>query len=627
MTEELRWKDKYLENLEQQERLDQHWNAQLDLLRRGLVRSSLAAEGVDPAVDRCMRDLREILRKDDMYAALQEIIPRLERILLEGDRQREERNQQVLGALAQLAAQLQELELPAELHRRLKGFSRQLAKRVEQVYNWPTLLSELSEMQQAALQTSEAPRGGLLQRLFGGAGQVSQEQQQEQQQDPLDHSRAEDGDSLAPQSANLGVTMLDSLPLPADLLSGGAGTSAVELDSFSLNLSDPGYSAIAEHVQTTLLGLLDELKAPQSHVAQVESLRERINAGLNLYELVPVLDDLSSLVLSVAGMGMNEFQGYLQQLNERLAAFQETLQGAHQGHADAVSASRELDSELRQQVDGLHGCVQEVGSLADLKALVEGRLQGLIGTMDEHQRQRDLREQETAERLRSLVERVARMELEAKSFQEHLELQRQKALVDSLTELPNRAAWHERLAIEVARWQRYGGQLLLAVIDVDLFKRINDGYGHLAGDKVLRMIASELKKRLRATDFIARFGGEEFVLLLPGTPLEGGTQLVESLREGIQACPFHFRGERVVITLSAGIAAFGEGDSAESVFERADQALYHAKDSGRNRVEVAKGLALTRTPALAGQHQTNAEADQEHAGQALQPAAKPGTRA
>src|SRR5690606_4549173 len=103
---------------------------------------------------------------------------------------------------------------------------------------------------------------------------------------------------------------------------------------------------------------------------------------------------------------------------------------------------------------------------------------------------------------------------------------------------------------------------------VDLFKRINDGYGHLAGDKVLKMIAAELNKRLRATDFIARFGGEEFVLLLPATAREGGVQLLETLREGIQACPFHFRGERVSITLSAGLAAFAEGDTAESVFER-----------------------------------------------------------
>ena len=124
----------------------------------------------------------------------------------------------------------------------------------------------------------------------------------------------------------------------------------------------------------------------------------------------------------------------------------------------------------------------------------------------------------------------------------HLEEQRQKALQDPLTGLPNRAAWNERLDLEFARWQRYGGDLLLAVLDVDHFKRVNDGYGPLAGDRVLKIIGTELQKRLRKTDFIARFGGEEFVVLLPNTPYEAGRQLMETLRESIGSCPFHFKG-------------------------------------------------------------------------------------
>ena len=128
--------------------------------------------------------------------------------------------------------------------------------------------------------------------------------------------------------------------------------------------------------------------------------------------------------------------------------------------------------------------------------------------------------------------------------------------------------------------------MLLAVLDIDHFKRINDGYGHLAGDKVLKIIAGELAKRLRKTDFIARFGGEEFVLLIPSTPLEGGHQLLQTLLDGVEQCPFHFRGERVTITLSAGLTAFAGGEDSDKVFERADQALYRAKSGGRNRVEL-----------------------------------------
>jgi diguanylate cyclase len=245
-----------------------------------------------------------------------------------------------------------------------------------------------------------------------------------------------------------------------------------------------------------------------------------------------------------------------------------------------------LDNELRQQVDGLHSSVQDATDLNSLKGLVESRLNGLLGTMEQYQRQRDEREQLVGGRLQTLLERVASMEQEARGFRQHLEEQRQKALLDPLTGLPNRAAWSERLDLEVARWQRYGGELLLAVVDIDHFKRINDGYGHLAGDKVLKIIANELHKRLRKTDFMARFGGEEFVLLIPTTPLDGGLQLLETLRASIEACPFHFKGERVTITLSAGISEFAEGERGEQVFARADQALYRAKGWGRNRVEV-----------------------------------------
>nr|BFE92700.1 hypothetical protein GCM10020185_32360 [Pseudomonas brassicacearum subsp. brassicacearum] len=169
------------------------------------------------------------------------------------------------------------------------------------------------------------------------------------------------------------------------------------------------------------------------------------------------------------------------------------------------------------------------------------------------------------------------MEQDAQVVRENLEEQRQKALIDPLTGLPNRAAWSERLEHEVAQWQQHGNSLLLAMLDLDHFKRINDNYGHLAGDRVLKLIASVLRKRLRGGDFIARFGGEEFVLLVPNTPLVAGAKLAEALRLAIEACPFHFKGEPVTVTVSIGLTAFKPGEHSDLVLKRADQALYRAK--------------------------------------------------
>jgi len=176
------------------------------------------------------------------------------------------------------------------------------------------------------------------------------------------------------------------------------------------------------------------------------------------------------------------------------------------------------------------------------------------------------------------------MEQEALGYREHLEEQRQKALIDPLTGLPNRAAWTEQVEREMLDWQESGGHLAMAILDLDHFKRINDSYGHLAGDKVLKIVADQLRKRLRARDFIARFGGEEFVLLLPQTSPATAAQVAEALRAAIEACPFHFKGERVVITTSIGLSAFRSGERGDQVLKRADAALYRAKDQGRNRV-------------------------------------------
>lgn len=628
--EGLRWKTKYLEHLEQQEKLERRWDARLDLLRRGLVRSSLAAEGSDKAVDQCMKELRELLRRDDMDAGLSALIPRLEKAVLDSEQRRQTRVTQVTAGLSSLVSQLQALELPDEVRKPLKRFFKQLEARASQVGELPALLAELGELQRQVLAPREAQaqmRPGLLQRLFGSreeaadvpapaAEPLPQRPVIEEAVTPVEREAAPIAQPERPalESAVAAIPpapaaapaeparavggLLDSLHLPAALLSPGDHSLAEPPVPSPPNEPDqadpeyglpaapePGYNAIAGHVEATLLGLLDELSLPERHQPQADLLRERIQGGLNLYELVPVLEDLAVLMLAIADIGQREFEGYLKQLNERLSSFQGNLEDAHEGYADSMSAARELDSEIRQQVDGLHSSVQEATDLVDLKSVVENRLDGLLSTMAQFQRQRDEREQEVVGRLQTLVERVASMEQEAKGFREHLEEQRQKALTDPLTGLPNRAAWSERLELEVARWQRYGGDLLLAILDIDHFKRINDNYGHLAGDKVLKLIAAELGKRLRKTDFIARFGGEEFVLLLPATPLDGAELLLESLRAGIEECPFHFRGERVTITLSAGISAFATGERSDQVFERADQALYRAKRGGRNRVE------------------------------------------
>ncbi len=652
MTEEAeRWKEKYLKSIEQQEKLERRWDARLDLLRRGLVRSTLAAEGSDKVVDQCMKEMREVIRSDNMDAGLAGLIPRLEKAVLDSEQRRETRMNQVSDALNALVTQLQALPLPGDVARPLKKLAKKLDGGVAQSRELPPLLGELSGLQGRALsslsKTDDEARPGLLQRLFGNRDNqpqvedaVAAQAQPEialaaaqpqpdgpvlvdlpprdvDELQPLPTAVAapmpeEDADTAEPevlaephtveqedhpQAVQQPEPELESVPdEPAEVQESPEQPAAPvpatleevygEDGPYSLpDAVEPPYSQVAAHIEQTLIGLLDDLSLPERHKAQALEMRERVARGLNWYELIPVLDDLAVLMLAITDSGQHEFETYLQQLNERLESFQSHLHEASAGHADNSSAARELDSQLREQVDGLQSSVQGAADVDSLKHILENRLEGLLGTMDEHQHERDRREQELAGRLQGLAERVASMEQEALGYREHLEEQRQKALIDPLTGLPNRAAWTERVEQEMIDWQEHGGHLAMAILDLDHFKRINDSYGHLAGDKVLKIVADQLRKRLRTRDFIARFGGEEFVLLLPQTSPAAAAQVAEVLRAAIEACPFHFKGERVVITTSIGLSTFRSGERGDQVLKRADAALYRAKEHGRNRVE------------------------------------------
>ncbi|MNZ18095.1 Response regulator PleD [compost metagenome] len=647
MTEDAeRWKEKYLKSIEQQEKLERRWDARLDLLRRGLVRSTLAAEGSDKVVDQCMKEMREVIRSDNMDAGLAGLIPRLEKAVLDSEQRREARMNQVSDALTALVGQLQGLPLPNDVSRPLKKLAKKLDGGVAQSRDLPPLLGELSGLQGRALsalgKSAEDARPGFLQRLFGSREDDAQgepalvplalpvaEAQPLAAPAGVDAPQPDDVDALqplpassasvveapvvsepeleAPGPALIETAELSPAPLPQPLPDDVPAPEAVaseppaeagpaqtleetfgEDGPYALPYAvEPPYSQVAEHIEHTLIGLLDDLSLPERHKAQALEMRERVARGLNWYELIPVLDDLAVLMLAITDSGQHEFETYLQQLNERLEGFQSHLHEASAGHADNSSAARELDTQLREHVDGLQSSVQGAADVDSLKHILENRLEGLLVTMDEHKHERDRREQELAGRLQGLSERVANMEHEALGYREHLEEQRQKALLDPLTGLPNRAAWSERVEREMLEWQAHGGHLAMAILDLDHFKRINDSYGHLAGDKVLKIVADQLRKRLRNGDFIARFGGEEFVLLLPQTSPAAAAQIAEVLRATVEACPFHFKGERVVITTSIGLGAFRSGERGDQVLKRADAALYRAKESGRNRVEQA----------------------------------------
>lgn len=176
---------------------------------------------------------------------------------------------------------------------------------------------------------------------------------------------------------------------------------------------------------------------------------------------------------------------------------------------------------------------------------------------------------------------------------------REGATRDRLTLVATRAHIELLADAELFRVSRYERPLSVLLFDIDHFKRVNDSYGHAAGDRVLREVARRCRTLIRGSDLIGRWGGEEFVVMTPETPIDGAATLAERLRGAIAEAPVTLEsGESVTVTISVGIAAYQPGDTElEAIVRRADAALYRAKAEGRNRVELAEPSALPLKPA------------------------------
>jgi two-component system cell cycle response regulator len=202
-----------------------------------------------------------------------------------------------------------------------------------------------------------------------------------------------------------------------------------------------------------------------------------------------------------------------------------------------------------------------------------------------------------AARVTALHEQLGAQHLELEALNARLF---EEARRDPLTRVGTRVALREQLAQLKATAERYGHTYSVALYDVDKFKNFNDSQGHIAGDDALRAVAGALDRRRRAGDSVYRYGGEEFVVVLPEQNLKTATAAAERLRQDVSALgiPHPACGDEAIVTVSAGVASLEQSDDGdfEAVLERADVALYRAKQRGRNRVDVSAG-AIASTSA------------------------------
>jgi diguanylate cyclase len=366
-----------------------------------------------------------------------------------------------------------------------------------------------------------------------------------------------------------------------DAVRGAAGPIA---DSPAL----PGQAVLGdERVRSVLTRLLGELRREPKLAPGVAELDRELGVSLTHEQLPVVIERLGGLVVQRIN-GLERAREELQQLLDQMVAQLELLSRYIAGHDLEQNERRASNDTLSNQINGE---MHELGSAVDLGADLASLRRHLRTRMDSIGRHlQDFRDREQ-ERSRAARERTDQMrgrmeELEKEAHKLHASLADEKrlSLLDALTRIPNRLAYEQRMADELDRFRRFGQPICLATCDIDHFKRVNDSYGHRAGDKVLQVVSECFAASVRSTDFVARYGGEEFVFILPGSTLEDAQALMNRIREKISEVGFHFRGTPVSVTVSGGITALRADDVSDDAFDRADKAMYQAKDAGRNRI-------------------------------------------
>lgn len=228
----------------------------------------------------------------------------------------------------------------------------------------------------------------------------------------------------------------------------------------------------------------------------------------------------------------------------------------------------------------------ETEDIAQINILLEGLMKDTHTMQTDIVRSRDSMMQQTAE-----VE-VAQQKIQ--QLQAELSQLSEKVSIDQLTGVLNRRGLDEAMLREISRAQRGASSLCVALLDIDNFKHFNDNYGHHVGDTALQHLAKVIQETLRPTDIAARFGGEEFVILLPDTSIDAAIETISRLQRALTKQFFLGNNERLLITFSAGVALFRQTEEQAAVLNRADQAMYLAKKSGKNRVMTEVDLEMAR---------------------------------
>ncbi len=343
---------------------------------------------------------------------------------------------------------------------------------------------------------------------------------------------------------------------------------------------DAHYSAILDELNL----LIENYARKRPDDAQLAELKARLSRGMSEDELLKSCVLIIRMIVQESMSEASLSGKVIQSLHNSLGQINKNVSQTIDISKASFDARKTSNMQLKAQLDTIEDAVKQSESLDKLKQQAQRYVQSLSSTLSEREQAEQDEQHELMKLLASMQSQLTHLQNQTQNYRKKLAEQILSSQTDALTRLPNRQAYNERVERAFELFESRQLPLAIAVADIDYFKSINDRFGHAAGDKTLQVVGRHFRKNLDKEDFIARWGGEEFVMILPGlTETELFTKLDE-LRDSLARTPFKFKQEKVTISASFGATCLKAGDTPDKAFNRADKYLYQAKHAGRNRV-------------------------------------------
>ena len=285
----------------------------------------------------------------------------------------------------------------------------------------------------------------------------------------------------------------------------------------------------------------------------------------------------------------SDLQEFILKINKQLSDIKSFINISSADQKNTVSRSTALQESVDNSVEFIEDTVSSATSLNAIKNDISVHLKKIRNQVEENTLAEKEQELTAAGNFSNIISELNNSQEELSALKSELKKTKSQLIRDSLTGLYNRAGYDDRIQVEFSRYKRNKTPLCIAMWDIDHFKNINDSYGHDVGDRILKAFSDVIQNRIRKTDMFCRFGGEEFILLMPDTTSDIALVVNDELREIFSSCKFNYNEKEFTVTSSVGIAEFyGNDVSPEVILKEADTALYESKHSGRNRCTVFK---------------------------------------